>query len=288
MNGLSMALYADSPEDGDESENLQMPDGAWVIADGKSFRLCGPELSSSPFLFQHLLETGNRHHTRQLLAGTLLAGLKVRRRHASSPVQATALSLERYIYSLAGSYQTTRATPPTMRHVAELFRAQGNARVVDRCLRVADEEAGHDLLALKDLEALGIRSADLVMKVQPSNAVALVGLFRRLAEGANPISVLGYAYALERCALLKTREVVAAVEAIIPSGTMATRCLRVHSAVGTDARHVGQSLDFIARLSGTDRAHIAWAAFETAAIMAAPDDYPGDEPFRELIASCRK
>jgi hypothetical protein len=282
-----MALYADSPEDGGESENLQMPDGTWVIADGKSFRLCGPELSSVPFLFQHLLETGNRHYTRQLLAGALMAGLKVRRRNESTAVQATALSLERYIYSLAGSYQTTRATPPTMRHVAELFRAQGNARVVDHCLKVADEETGHDLLALKDLEALGIRSAEFVKNVQPSNAVALVGLFRRLAEGAMPISVLGYAYVLERCALLQSSESVAAVEAIIPSGTMATRCLRVHSAVGTDARHVEGSLEFIARLDGTDRAHVVRAAFETASMMAPDNDYPGDEAFREMLAPYR-
>ena len=281
------APYADSPEDGGESENLKLPDGTWVIADGKRFRLCDPEISSDPFLFQHLLETGNAHHTRQLLAGALAAGLQSGRCKAAAPARATAPSLERYVYSLAGAYQTTSATPPTMRAVAERFRARGNARVVDHCLSVADEETGHDRLVLKDLEALGIRSAAFVTKVRPANAVALVGLFRRLAEGAAPISVLGYAYALERRALFQTPEAVAAVEAIIPPGTMATRCLRVHSAAGTDARHVGQSLDFIARLSGTDRTHIAWAAFETAVIMMAPDGYPGDEAFGAMLAPYR-
>ena len=183
-----MTLPADAPEDDGESENLQMPDGSWVLADGKSFRLCGPELSSNPFLVQRVLDIGTARHTRQLLAGALVAGLQSGRTDAAAPAQPTALSLERHIYSLAGSYQTTRATPPTMRHVAQRFRAQGNDRVADHCLRVADEERGHHLLALKDLEALGIRSAALVAKVQPASAVALVGLFRKLAEGATPIT----------------------------------------------------------------------------------------------------
>ena len=68
---------------------------------------------------------------------------------------------------------------------------------------------------------------------------------------------------------------------------MATRCLRVHSAAGTDARHVAESLDFMARLSGKDRADIARAAFETALTMMAPDDYPGDEAFRAMLAPYR-
>jgi pyrroloquinoline quinone (PQQ) biosynthesis protein C len=160
--------------------------------------------------------------------------------------------------------------------------------VADHCRSVADEEAGHDLLALRDLDALGIRSAEFVKKVQTANTVALVRLFKTLAEGAHPISVLGYAYALERGALSRTRDLVAAIEAILPAGTMATRCLRVHSAVGTDARHVEESLDFIARLSGADRAHIARAAFETAVTTTVPDGYPGDGVFRDSLAAYRQ
>jgi hypothetical protein len=273
--------------DDDASENLQMPDGSWVIADSRSFRLGGPEISSIPFLFPHLLATGDARHTRQLLAGALMAGLQSGRRDGAVPAPGRVGSLERYIYSLAGSYQTTHATPGTMRAVAERFRAEGNARMVDHCLGVVDEETGHDRLVLKDLEALGLRSSQFVEKVRPAQAIALVSLFRRLAEGPAPVSVLGYAYVLERCALFQTREAIAAIEAIIPAGTMATRCLRVHSAVGSDRHHVGQSIDFIASLGGPDRARIARAAFETAATMRLPDGYPGDDAFREILASCR-
>lgn len=283
----SVAIRADAHEGNRTSENLQMPDGIWVIADGDTFRLCGPEISSNPFLFRHLLDTGNARHTRQLLAGALTSGLQSGRRKNADPTRARAPSLEFYVHSLVGAYQTTRATPPTMRAVAERFRAWSNTSVADHCLGVAAEETGHDLLVLKDLEALGLRSAELVLKIRPAKTVALVGLFQRLAEGAAPISVLGYAYALERVALFQTPEAVAAIEAIVPSGTMATRCLRVHSAAGTDARHVEDSLDFIARLGGTDRARIAWAAFETAETMGTPNDYPGDDAFREILAGFR-
>ncbi|CAN5865981.1 hypothetical protein BH11PSE3_BH11PSE3_07770 [soil metagenome] len=290
MSSAGIARVGDSapaPEEGGESENLQMPDGTWVIADGRSFRLCGPEIAGNPFLFQHLLDAGTPQHTRQLLGGALMAGLQSGRRN-QPPVEARAPSLERYIHSLAGAYVTTSATPRTMRAVAERFRSQGNTHLVEHCLGVADEETGHDLLVVKDLEALGLRSAALVKEVQPATAVALVDLFGRLAEGAAPVAVLGYAYALERSALSKTPDVVAAIEAIIPTGRMATRCLRVHSAAGTDAGHVAQSLEFIAGLDGTDRAHIAWAAFKTAETMSVPDGYPGDDVFREFIAAYRR
>jgi len=80
----------------------------------------------------------------------------------------------------------------------------------------------------------------------------------------------------------------AAIEAIVPSGTMATRCLRVHSAIGSDARHVASSIDVVARLSPADRTAVMHAAFETAARITSPTDYPGDEAAGELQARYRR
>jgi hypothetical protein len=261
-----------------------MPDGIWVIADGTRFRLCESD-EASPFLCRHLLETGDAEHVRQGLAGAMMAGLQFGRRRHAAPAPAGAPTLERYIWSLAGAYLTTEATPRTMRAAAERLRAQGNSRAADYCRDVADDEDGHDRLALKDLDALGIRSAAFVATVKPANAVARVELFARLAGSATPIAVLGYAYALERAALSRTAAAIAAIEAIVPPGTMATRCLRVHSAVGTDADHVGQSLAFIAGLAAPEREQIARAVFETAAIMTVPDGYPGDDAFRAMLTT---
>jgi len=164
------------------------------------------------------------------------------------------------------------------------LRADGNCAMARYCSDVADQESGHDLLALKDLEALGIRSADFVRDVRPLDSVALAALFRRFAEGADPISALGYAYAGERFAVLQTRETIDAVAAIVPPGTMATRCLRVHSAVGSDPGHVAAAIDVIARLNPSHRVSIFHAAFETAACMMTPTEYPGDEAISELLS----
>lgn len=216
------------------------------------------------------------------LAGASMAGLQSGRRNQAEPTPERPPSLERYFYSLTGAYWTTQATPPTLRAVAEPFRARGNARVVVPCLGVADDEARHNLLVLEDLDALGLRSAELVSKVHPVNAMAWIGLFRRLAEGPAPISVLGYAFALEWCALFRTPAAISAIESILPAGTTATRCLGVHSAAGTDARHVGQSFDFRKRLSLDDstaftesRCSFTWQSLALGAVPSVALGPPG-------------
>ena len=136
-----------------ETEILKFPNGTLVVADDKNFWYQRPNQFGGPVLSEYLMEKGSAPHTRQLLAGALLAG------HSSRVSGRTAAdseepSLERHVYSLAGSYQTTHATPPTMRHVAARFSAVGNQAMSEYCLHIAEEEAGHDALALKDLESL--------------------------------------------------------------------------------------------------------------------------------------
>ena len=65
---------------------------------------------------------------------------------------------------------------------------------------------------------------------------------------------------------------------------MATRGLRLHSAIGADARHVARSIDIIARLPPPDRIAVVRAVYETAALVSAPTDYPGDDAVDELVA----
>jgi len=67
----------------------------------------------------------------------------------------------------------------------------------------------------------------------------------------------------------------------MPEGIRATRCLRVHSVLGTEAVHLTQSLAFISSRPAAERAAIAHAAFRTAALLAC--DYPGDEAMREIL-----
>ena len=109
-------------------------------------------------------------------------------------------------------------------------------------------------------------------------------LFTRFADSDEPIAVLGYAYALERIALFSTEASIVAIERLVPAGIKATRCLRVHSAVGREVEHVAESIAFMATLPPKDRATIARATYETNSLrFAAPSDYPGDAAMRALL-----
>lgn len=266
-------------------ESIQLAPGVYLQASPKKFRLhrllpwdAAPG-SETPG------ETGDIDLMRQLMAGALYAGFVQRssaERNADGSVSAP--SLLRHIHSLAGSYQTTHATPPTMRRVAERLAARGQQSAVAHCLKVAEEETGHDALALLDLAALGLPAQEFVARLRPINALALVELFTRLADSEQPIAVLGYAYALERLALFSTEASVATIERLIPAGVTATRCLRVHSAVGsTETKHVSESIAFMSTLPQQDRAAIVRATHQTSSLLWAPHDYPGDAAMRALL-----
>jgi hypothetical protein len=274
------------------TETIRLAPSVYLQASPQKFRLHRLLPWDVAPCIETLQETGDTNVTRQFIAGAFYAGFPQRASDekiandsiADDSVRTTAPSLLRYIHSLAGAYQTTHATPPTMRRVAERLAARGQHTAATRCLHVAEEESGHDTLALKDIGALGLPAQEFVVHLRPKSSLALVELFTRFADSDAPIAVLGYAYALERMALFSTAESIAAIERLIPAGIKATRCLRVHSAVGSDAAHVAESIAFMATLPPEDRAAIARATYETISLLcAAPRDYPGDAAMRALL-----
>jgi hypothetical protein len=96
----------------------------------------------------------------------------------------------------------------------------------------------------------------------------LVEHLRELAEEPHPVGILGYGYALERAALFVRQEHIDATQAVCPPGVDATRGMRVHSSVGSDAAHVLEMVRFVATLPGADRAAIARAVYRTARILS--------------------
>ena len=267
----------------DDLDCLEMPDGTWAVTDGSQFWLHRPTPVQASVFSPSLRHPGSSGHTRQLLAAALAAGA-ARHPRDTSASPSDQPSLPRYIYALAGSYQTTHRTPLTMRHVAVRLRGRGDEALARYCEEVADEETGHDRLLLQDLEALGLRAAQFVRDVRPRRAMELLALIAEFADGPAPVAVMGCAYALERYALLITREAVEAVEAIVPAGSAATRGLRLHSAIGSDAGHAARSLEVITRLAPVDRTAVVHAAYETSALVWSPTDYPGDAAIDQLIA----
>ncbi|MEC4593968.1 MULTISPECIES: hypothetical protein [Nitrospirillum] len=269
----------------DFSESLSLPGGLYLEASEERFRLHRlPPWQASPA--DALSAQGLARSTRQLMSGAMYAGFSAAATTATGarPSSAERDVFLRYVHGLAAGWRTTGVTPGAMRRAADRLEERGQHAVAAHCRHVAEEETGHDTLAWLDMEALGLPAATFVERLRPRTAIALAERHRELAEAAEPIAVLGYAYVLERTSLNVTAEVIAEVEAALPAGVFATRCLRVHSAVGSDIGHVDESLEFIAGLDARDRAIIAREAFNTARVMGGGDDYPGDDAMRDMLA----
>ena len=200
---------------------------------------------------------------------------------ASGSKQPARLGAAHWAYRLAGYFHTTDATRRLLPLVARRFAEAGRRTLATWAEQKVSEEAGHDQLALRDLSELGYRARALVSALVPPRAAAWVALFEQLAKADDPVGCVGYAHALERLALLRGPAEVKAIEQDLPAGVNATRCLRVHSALGSDARHVRSNVTATAELSADERRAIAEACHQTARIYFDPglDD---DFHFRRL------
>jgi pyrroloquinoline quinone (PQQ) biosynthesis protein C len=258
-------------------EWAEVAPGCIVVATAERVWLHTPVFSGQPDLFALPMEgPGGVETTRRLLDGAI--GAAGRRKPAQAPAPpppapqaAPPLTPARWAWRLAGYYQTTHATPRLMAAAAERFAAAGRAALAAWAREKVRDEAGHDRLALRDLDALGYDAARVVDALVPPTAAALVRYFEaRVLEDDDPIGCVGYAYALERLALERGARDIAAVEAILPRGVVATRCLRVHSAAGSDAAHVEETVRLVSQLTAGERTRVARACYETAAIYCTP------------------
>jgi hypothetical protein len=186
------------------------------------------------------------------------------------------VSAPHWAYRLAGYFHTTDATRRLLPLVRRRFAESGRRTLASWAEQKIDEEAGHDQLALRDLSALGYRAHGLVRAFVPPRAAAWVALFERLAREEDPVGCVGYAHALERLALLRGPAEVRAIEQSLPAGVDATRCLRVHSSLGSDPHHVRSNVTTTAALSADERRAVAKACYLTAGIYFDPalnDDF---------------
>lgn len=234
---------------------------------------------------------GAPESTHFLLEGAIaLAGRRYRqhepaRRERPSP----RLDRDRWAYRLAGYFHTTHATRRLLPGIARRLASRGRDSVARWADQKVAEETGHDELALRDLTELGFRARELVQAIVPPRAAAWVALFERLASEPDPITVVGYAHALERLALLRGPAEVAAIERSLPRGLFATRCLRTHSAVGSDARHVAANVQVTAGLCPEDRRTIVLMCHQAAGIYFDPalDDRLSPSELEAAVAPFR-
>ena len=184
-------------------------------------------------------------------------------------------TLTRYLWSLIGSHVTSTATPRIMRRLRDRLNEAGRPSLAAFAEQKGLEETGHDRLARKDIEALGLPADALVAAIRPERQARLVAYAEACVEGSRPLSVLGYTYALERCSSNSGQDEIDATARLCPPGVHATRMIHVHSGVGADAGHVREQQAEVATMSPADRHIIAQAAYDT---MRLANDRYDDDP----------
>ena len=173
-----------------------------------------------------------------------------------------------YIVALAGAYHTSVDTPRNLRRAAGRFQELGRPEVAAYLEERAREETGHDRLALKDLRALGVPGERLVANFIPEGIKPLCKRFDDLCAEDYPIGCIGYSYCLERIAALKEKIDIEKVQAMCPDGVDATRFLRSHSSLGSEASHVAETIEFVASLPANDRIRVVQETYELSLILA--------------------
>ena len=173
-----------------------------------------------------------------------------------------------YIVALVGAYHTSVDTPRNLRRAAGRFEELGMPEVAAYLEERAREETGHDRLALKDLHALGVPGERLVASFMPEGIRPLCKRFDDLCAQDYPVGSIGYSYCLERIAALKQKTDIERIQAICPNGVDATRFLRSHSSLGSEAAHVAETIEFVASLPANDRISVVQETYQSALILA--------------------
>ncbi|AFZ34534.1 hypothetical protein Sta7437_0952 [Stanieria cyanosphaera PCC 7437] len=266
-------------------EWAQIAPGKVVVATVDRAWLYQPHSIEDRFA-QPMEGAGSIATTRKLL-DTAIAAAKYA---IQSNVRPPALTCTRWVWRLAGAYHLTAPTPRLLKDAAIGFAGNGRSLLKKWALEKAQEEKGHDRLALLDIQSLGYDAEAVVKALVPPAAVALIDYFTRSVQDDDPIDCVGYTYTMERLSLGIGKDYIQNVEALLPPKVNATRCLCVHSSVGADADHVDENVSLISQLTPSERTRIARACYETALMCFSPppEGYISDEELDQIVQPFKK
>ncbi|MDZ7991650.1 MAG: hypothetical protein RM022_029695 [Nostoc sp. EfeVER01] len=195
------------------------------------------------------------------------------------------LTPTRWVWRMAGAYHSSRHTSRLMKEAAQRFAASGRTRLADWATQKAKEEAGHDQLALLDIQSMGYEAEAVVQALVPSAVKGLIDHFIQSVQVPEPIGCVGFFYASERLGTFQGEEYIHNVETLLPPGTHATRWLRVHSSVGAEVEHVKEIVHVVAELTAYERIRVAKACYETALLRFTPpkEGYISDKELQSVL-----
>jgi pyrroloquinoline quinone (PQQ) biosynthesis protein C len=195
------------------------------------------------------------------------------------------LTPTRWVWRLAGFYHLCNSTPRLMEEAKKRFASANRQTLAQWAEQKAKEEAGHDQLALLDIKSMGYQSEAVVEVLVPPAAKSLLDYFTRSVEESDPIECVGYSYTAERLGICIGEGYIQSVEALLPPGIRATRCLRAHSAMSTEVEHVKETVEMIAELTYQERDRVAKACYQTALLRFSPPEeaYISDEEIESIL-----
>ncbi|MDJ0897809.1 MAG: hypothetical protein QNJ55_03280 [Xenococcus sp. MO_188.B8] len=266
------------------AEWAQIAPGKVVVATEDRAWLYCP--TSAEDRFAHPMECSGSFATTRKLLDTAIAAAKFA---VNSNVRPPALTLRRWVWRLAGSYYLCSPVPELMKDAAKGFALNGHNVLAQWALQKAEEEKGHDRLALLDIQSLGYDSEAVINKLVPPAAMALIDYFTRSARDNDPIDCVGYAYTMERMSLGIGLEYIEKVDSLMPQGIDATRNLRVHSSFGADIKHTKETVEMVTKLNAKERTRIAVACYETALLCFSPPSggYISDEELQQILETLK-
>lgn len=227
------------------------------------------------------MDSKTKTRTRQLLESSIILA-----QHAASENRRPpALTPLRYVWRLVGMYHLCQPTPQLMQQAAQRFSEAGRSKEAGLVADKAIEEQDHDQLALLDLEAAGYQAKLLVEAVFPPAAARLVDYFTRSVQAPDPIGCIAYCFTLERIALAIGENQLHQIELMFPPGTHVTRCLRVHSSIGSDVKHVEETVELVSELAFEQQIQVAIACYEVALLCFKPprESYASEEELQNLL-----
>lgn len=222
-----------------------------------------PEATESKDLYvTNVIDAETLTKTQKLLDSAIISARNAVKSKRKPPI----LTPTRWVWRLAGYYHLSYCTPRLMEKAHERFASANRQILVQWAAHKAKEEAGHYLLALRDIQSMGYRAEAVVEVLFPPDSKALWNYFTQSVQDS-AIDCIGYSYTAERLAMCLGEVYIQKVEALLPPGINATRYLRAHSAVSTtEIEHVKENLAIIAGLTPEERDRVVKACYEVASL----------------------
>ncbi|MBD2775516.1 hypothetical protein ICL16_26515 [Iningainema sp. BLCCT55] len=253
-----------------------------VVATGDRAWLHRPGSEETDAAFaQPMVGAGSIATTRKLLDGAIAAAKSA----VSSCFRPLAFTNARWVWQLVGAYHLTHSYPPLIEEAARRFEKMGRQDLSQWAAQKAREERGHDQLALLDIKSMGYKAEAVVEALTiPPKAVAIVNYLTQSVHAIDPIGCVGYSYVMERIATGIKEKHIQSLEALLPPGIRATRCLRTHSSVGADVEHLEGTFQMITGLVPEERTRVATTSYETALLYFNSDeDYISEEELQRVL-----